>query len=132
MSQSASGPCAVTWMDEQRTNAQRRHCFLPGFFCLFVCLTFLHLISVSFCGLALLHLKKKNTQKKKSRWYVLHSVGTVDVNVCTLYSTFINTCRVLSLGENIEVYEIVPLFFYVKKTIKREKIFKNEWKKITL
>lgn len=88
-------------------------------FC-FVLFTLVHFISVSFCGLALLHLekkkkRKKNRQKRKSRWYVLHSVGTVDVNVCTLYSTFINTCRAISLGENIEVYEIVPLFFYVKK-----------------
>lgn len=29
--------------------------------------------------------------EKQSLWYLLHSVGTVDVNVCTLYSTFINT-----------------------------------------
>lgn len=112
-------------MDEQRTNAR---CRRLGFF-----FTFLHLISVSFCGLALLHLKKRKEKKMiKEKIPVVCSTfcRTIDVNVCTLYSTFIKPCRVLSLGENIEVYKIISLFFYVKKiTITTEKIFQMNGKR---
>lgn len=91
-----------------------RHCFLFVFLGVFLDLFAPHLCFILWPCIASSE-KKKKRQKRNSRWYVLHSVGAVDVNVCTLYSTFINTCRALSLGDDIEVYEIVPLFFYVKK-----------------
>lgn len=131
VSQSASGPCAVSWMDEHRTHAQ--HCFLPGFFgCLFVwpfCTSFLFHSVALHCFIW--KKKKKNTKEKISV-------------VCSTFSRN-RRCKCLYIvqhlykylpsalsGGNIEVYEIVPLFFYVKKTTMREKIFKNEWKKIRL
>lgn len=66
--------------------------------------------------------KKRKTQ---SLWYLLHSVGTVDVNVCTLYSTFINTCRVLFWGEKNRGILNRSIIFLCKK---REKYLKMDWK----
>lgn len=66
----------------------------------------LHLNSTLFCGLALLHWEKK----RKSLWYLLHYVGAVDVNVCTLYSTFIKLAECSLWGKKTKRY--IKLFHY--------------------
>lgn len=65
LSRSHQHQCAVTVMRSRELMLDVPHCFLLLGFVLFF--SFLHLISVSFCGLASLHLeKKKKTDKREN------------------------------------------------------------------
>lgn len=113
MSQSVVGFCAIVWLVEwvAPTPSVRYRQFslvnqiMPFFFTFFfivcrphccppLCFYFDHFVS----HLCIILWPCIASLEKQSLWYLLHSVGTVDVNVCTLYSTFINTCWVLFLG----------------------------------
>lgn len=133
MSQSVVGFCAIVWLVERvnPTLSVRYRQFslvsqiMP--FLLYVPCTVVLLYVFGFfylfffyCHLCIILWPCIASLEKQSLWYLLHSVGTVDVNVCTLYSTFINTCWVLFRGEKNRGILNRSIIFLCKK--KRENI----------